>query len=421
MLDLLLVACAACQEAPKPRAPDAKVFDELIRKTNAMKAFVAEYHVRVPGDEHEKSIRIVYRAPGEMRIDIEDWMSLEMRDGVLEICGTAPGGSGSALTGRVAIGDMESEHRAKLREIVRAELPILAKDWEAGFDCGVILKLDVRPSRTDEKEDFQFQAGYDSRRTALLSWLEAWKSRDDVRYDGEDHLVVSTPRGARLSLSTKTGFIDSIEKELHGETFRFELASLDLDPKIDAKQFDLPPPPKDAKDASRALSSSLLESVFHSHRVALYQCIAAHVGDKSLPWDAETREHVRKILARFDENSFTAANAELIGHIREVVGQLGSAARERYKEVGTTDGEARGKLDAQYDAQRKSMAEQFEKQSRSMYSDMTISERTVPDAALRESLQEIDRRVFEETFAHVIADPLLELFDETISKAKAGG
>lgn len=413
------LAVALLQDGSKARAPDAALYDELIWKTNAMKAFVADYRVHLPGEEHEKSIRILYRAPGEMRIDIPEVVSFAVRDGVFDVSATPPGGE--AMTAHVPIGDFEHERRARLAEIVGAELPAAANEWEAGLDCGVILTLDVSPSRTDDKDDFQFQAGYDCRRTALLTWLESWKSRDDVRYDGEDHLTLATSRGARLRLSTRTGFIDRIEKEVHGEAFSFDLVSLDLDPKFDANAFDVPAAPKDARDASAPFSSKLQNSVIHAHRAAIFHYLSSHVDDKSLSWDSEARGHVRKILDRLYADCFAEQNAAELTTSRKAIEDLGSAARERYKKLSPSDAVARGTLDEQYEAQRKTIVAQFEKELRSLYSDMAISKRTVPDAALRDDLQEIDHGVFEEAFDRVIKDPLLEAFDEAISKAKVGG
>jgi len=161
--------------------------------------------------------------------------------------------------------------------------------------------------------------------------------------------------------------------------------------------------------------------VIHAHRAAIFQYVSLHVGDKSLSWDPETREHVRRILDRLYSDVFATLNADELASSRKAIEELGSAARERYKKLAPSDAVARGHLDEQYEARRKTIVDQSDKKLRSMYSDMAISERTVPDAALRSGLQEIDHQVFDETFDRTVQAPLLRAFDDAVSSAKAGG
>jgi hypothetical protein len=44
----------------------------------------------------------------------------------------------------------------------------------------------------------------------------------------------------------------------------------------------------------------------------------------------------------------------------------------------------------------------------------------VTDGALREDLGGIEKEAAEAAFAHVVQDPLLEAFDDEVSKAKGG-
>src|SRR4029077_12705367 len=98
------------------------------------------------------------------------------------------------------IGELSSERRTRLTEIVRAEFPALKGSWIADPTCGPTLELTVSASRTDDKEEFQFASSFDCPRAALLQWLEIWRTQSNVHYEDEDHLVLVTSRGTKMTL-----------------------------------------------------------------------------------------------------------------------------------------------------------------------------------------------------------------------------
>jgi len=414
------LAFALLQDAPKPRTPDAAVFDALIRKTNDLKAFVAEYKVKIPGEAKEGSIRLAFRAPGDLRIEmtVPSTFVLQLHDGVLEAAGSPSGESG--VTAHVPIEEFYRERREHLNEAVGASFPEAKKDWVVEPECGATLELEVSPSRTDEKENFQFQASYSCHRTALLGWLEFWKSQDDVRYDGDDHLALTTERGAKLKLSTKTGFVERIEKESKGETFYFQLDSLDLDPKFDAKAFALPPPEKNAQDASGPFSARMQHLITLDHRAEVFRCIARHVEDKSLAWNDDAKARARKVFERVHSDGIAGEAASLLEGTKRQLDKLGDLLRDQYAKLPKSDGAGRSELDAKVDAHRKELVDRFRKFLEARNASLSVSDRTVTDGALREDLGGIEKEAAEAAFAHVVQDPLLEAFDDEVSKAKGG-
>jgi hypothetical protein len=414
----LLLAAALSQDSPKPRVPDAALFDELIRKTNELQAFTAEYRVKVPGSDDVRPIRIAFRAPDDLRVEMEGSAVFQIHAGVLEMRAAPPGGSAS--TASVPIAELMSERRKRLTEVLHAEIPASKADWVADAACNLVLEMRVTTHEAAEKEDFTFGVKHACPRTALLGWLPDWRERSDLRYDGDGRIAATTAGGAELRLSAKTGFLESIVKEKNGDRMTFELASLDLAPKLDASRFALPEAAKDAVDATPFLAMQLNESISGDLRRDVLRNIVRHVADKTFEWPGG-RAHARKVLEALHADAFAAENEFVIADIRKRVERIGVAFRDRYASLAKSDAAGRGELDTNVEEQRTKLLDVLKKRLDKRLSGLELDERLTSDAALRSDLSALEKEAVETAFARTLHDPIVEAFDEQVAKAKAGG
>jgi hypothetical protein len=285
------------QDAAKAKAPDAALFDELIRKTNELRAFVAVYRVHAPGATEENggpTLRITFLAPDEMKLEFPGHLLTCVRMGIMEFRGESQ--DGKSMTAHVVLSESTMKRYHRFANLVCSELSASTSDWPTETDCGPELQMKFSPSEKVDEENFQFMVSYACSRTSVLGWLEAWKVRTDARIENGDHIVFTTPKGCVVTLSTRTGFVESIRKRKSEGVISFELESLDLDPNLKAASFDLPAPAADAVDSSEQFSRQWHNAITQSQRWKLFKWISGHVSDGKMEWNADARVHVRKVL-----------------------------------------------------------------------------------------------------------------------------
>jgi hypothetical protein len=418
VIGAVLLSLVLVQDPQQSRVPDAALFDDLIRRTNELKAFSAEYRVRVPDTTDVITIRIRYRSPGEMWIAMSMGTVMSIRDGVMDFCASPP--TGSAATARIPIGDWFRERRSRVTGTLYTELPQAKRDWPAEVDCGVSLQLKVSPSRTDETENLEFQASCLCPRTALLSWLEIWKKEDGVRFEGDDHLVWTTERGSRLQLSTRTGFLDRIEKQKANGKVVFELKTLDLDPKFDDESFALPEPPPGAEDASAGFGAQMQGIITQSIRAEYYRWIARHVLDQTLEWSPETQLHSRRVFELLHADGINSENEPWISKTKKWIEGLGPYFRDSYARAAAEGEQSRGQVEEKVQEARDKINATLEQMLRSRTAQIDCPETVVSDDGLRSSLLDLEKQAVEHALENFVREPLLEAFDDQVNRAKAG-
>jgi hypothetical protein len=419
MLIPILLACALAQDAPQTKVPDAALFDELIRKTNELKAFVAVYRMRSSDQEEEGSIRITFRAPDEMMCEFVGVGVFCGREGSLEVRMSPP--QGKSMVASVPFAEQSNERWSRFTTVMRAEFPTGSSDWPANMSYGTQVGMSITPLGEGTKEEFQFSVQYGIPRTAVLEWLERFKAWTGTRSEDDEHVVFRTSRGADVSLSKRTGFIDSIHKKSQDGELSFELKTLDLDPKLDDHAFDLPHAPVDASDVSAEFAAQMQQVTTIGLRRAVFAWISRLVTDGKMEWNAEVRTHVRKALEALHSDAINTENEPWISETKKWIESTGNWMRERYVDWAKADEAARGELEAKTQEARTRLFNRLQALLKSRAANLEIQATLVPDATLRSSLLDLERNALEAALEHSLQGPLLESFDAQVQRAKSGG
>ena len=215
--------------------------------------------------------------------------------------------------------------------------------------------------------------------------------------------------------------METIEKEKKGGLSSFRLEHLDLDPKFDEKSFELPSPPEGAEDVSAAMSALTDPGVTQTLRSGLYTWIGRHVADESIPWDSENRAHVRRVLENFHADRIGRQSEAKITALRQQIEELGTHLRDRFARLAGSEGGERDELEAMIEKRRENLFDSLQERIGTLSSELGIEEQAVPDEELRSSLLEIEREAVRTAFERAVQDPLIELFDDQIEKARSGG
>lgn len=418
VLALNLAVSRGAQEVAPEKRPDPSLFDGLIQKTNDLEAFVAIYRIRIQGAEREKRMQIAYRAPGELRLEMGDIGTFQIRNGIMEVRSFPPGGSETFA--RSPVNALMSERRDRLIEALRTELPISKQDWPNVPDCGVSLSLEITPGESEDREDFHFQGMYTCPRRALLGWLGAWRTRTDLRFESDDHFVLRTAAGATLRVSTTTGFIDTVERVRDGETFGFKLESFDRHPRFSAESFEPLTAAEGAKDVSDALSAQMQTWATQSMRSELLVWLSRHIADKSIAWEVDERLRVRRVLECLYQGALAAEHGTVVTPLKKQMESLATYLRERYTRLADTDSEERDRLDALIDERREQLFNAIRSLFDNLDAKLSIDERIVPDAEVRNALSEVEHEALAVAFERAEQNPLMDWFDEQVKRARSG-
>jgi hypothetical protein len=399
------LACALAQGAPEAKDPDAALFDALIQMTDDLQSFVAVYRVHVAKQADDFSIRITFRAPGEMRCDMAGKAEMCLRDGTLEA--RTSSSDGKPMVASVPFAEQASERWSRLTDVLHQEFAAAASDWPTAMSYGPQVAMNIAPDGQGLKENFQFNVQYAFPRKAVLGWLEAFKDWSGTKTEDEEHIVFRTSRGSEVSLSKRTGFIDSIRKRNEDGDSSFVLEKLELDPKLDEHSFELSAAAADATDASDAISAQLQRATTHESRRELFAWIARHVSDGKIEWNAEARAHIGKVLQAIHSDAITLENEPWIAETKQWIESSGSWMR--------------GEFEAKAQEARKNLFDRLQALLKTRLANLEIQPTTVPDATLRASLLDLERSSIEAALEHSVQDPMLEAFDAQVQRAKSGG
>jgi hypothetical protein len=325
------------------------------------------------------------------------------------------------MVASVPFAEQSQERWRRFTAVLRAEFGKAADDWPATMSYGPEVDMKILPDGGGTKENFQFQVDYVASRTAVLGWLESFKRWSGTRSEDDDHIVFRSARGAEISLSKRTGFIDSIRKQKENGVSSIDLESLDLDPKLDDHSFDLPKRSPEASDGSAQISATMEQVSTLALRKELFSWISLHVSDGKIGWNADARAHVRAALAALHSDGITLEREPWISDTRKWIESTGGWLREHYAALAKSDDATRGELEARARGFRDKLFDSLQRILKARVSGLEIRAAFVPDATLRSSLLELEQASVEVAFEHSLQNPLLEAFDAQVERAKSGG
>jgi len=414
LIHALLSVLALGQGTPAAKPPDPALLDELAGRTNALPAFVAEYQARAAGQEEPTSVRILYRAPDHAKIVFGEEAIYRIHGGFLDVRAKRPGEAPTAA--RVEIEKPIRERFEHLATAMRAEFPAAADSWKSGGKPGVRFDLSL------SGKSLQFAASYHFPSTVLLGWLRDLAQEPATSAEG-DRLVFAEPAGAadtKITLSTKTGFVEKVGMGRAGSASSFELAALDLAPELDDAAFDLPPRPADALDASASFSERLHQVQTQNLRRDVYASIARLVTAKKLAWDIAARSHLARVLEVVHADAWMLENEVWVGEMRRRMDEFSGWLGVRLRDPALSDAPSRKKLEEAVAAWRDNLSASAAAGLEPRLAELAIGSDVTDDASLRKDFAEIERAAVEKTLQSALVEPLLRDFEAKIEQARLG-
>ncbi len=405
---LLLSACLLPQ--------GAKPLDELIARTNALERFVAVYRVSRPEDAEKIQLRMQYLAPDNLRLELSDTTVICLRAGVMDLRSAVPGSPPSFI--HVPMAEMASERSLALAAVVHTEFPALAAVWPADADCGGQFQLNLSKTPDGTRENVDLSVSYLCPRKSLLGWLESLPAAAAGAPQDGEHTGFPTPAGGTVTLSTRSGFVESVRKKDESGEPSFRLESLDFEPKLAAETFTVPPPSADAVDGSADFGARWQETLTSMWSRRLVGWLSARVSEGKLEWNADARVHARKTMGALFSDGIALESQPWMAATRDRVEKFGTWLAERHAALAPADKAAREQLEATVRDARAKLAEILGQMVENRVAGLGISEDDVHDAELRQSLLELEQGAFRGAFAKALQEPALASFDERIERAK---
>ena len=421
MFIAMYLACALAQGVPEAKtAPDAALFDELIRKTNGLHSFVANYRIRPAGQEETGEIRIVYSAPDRAKIEMQTGQRSTVRvmDGFADL--RAVSKSGEPVYAHVPVLGSMRERYDQLTGSIRAELPDIADRWLSGGEAGLWFGMKTTPGAGASEGKFSFTFGYEYPHDSLLLWLGQLAKRTDGRLEGSDHIVFEDPDGTKLTLSSVTGFIERIEKKKKEGVSSIELVELVTDREVDAIALDLSPPDASATDVSGDFAAQIEQVWTCRLRMSLFRWIAKVVREKGMEWTPEARANVGTVLQELHADALGKEYGAWIAAARKNNEKWEAWVRDRMSRLPVGDSSDRSEIEGKVRDRRERLEESFAHEVESRRSGLGIEVSTVPDDDLRKSLTDLEELAARAAYEEVVREPVLRDFEDRVKNALGG-
>jgi hypothetical protein len=331
MIAPFALACVLSQDS-KAKAPDAAVYDALVRKIDELKSFVAVYKRTSSNNDKVETIRIAYRAPNEVQFNgMGTRMTAEK--GELTVLTSPPGGKG--FWARAPAEVLQERRSRALTEAIAAEFAKDLASWAPTLDCGPFLQFKISTIDGGKHDQLGFTMTYDCPREPLFGWIETFKESSDVTPGSDaDHLVMKTPRGSEVTLSTLTGFVEKMSQKDDRGAQSIVLETLDLHPKFEDSAFASDQQPDGMEDQSGALGSKIGRGVTHLLEQQFAAWLSTRVSSGMFRWDADAREHARRVLEALFSESIASDNEAWQSVTKAWIGTFGESLRQKYHDAG---------------------------------------------------------------------------------------
>lgn len=416
MIASLVLACSILQSRSQGKPPDPALIDELIRKTNDLRGFLAEY--KASDDSESHTIRIAYRAPDEFRFEMEGMM-LAGRGGVVDVRLAAP--DAKPAWARVSMAEKSEERARALSEAIETEFGAGAASWKLSAECGPLLEMRLKPIDGGQRDQFDVSMSYLCPRGPVLGWLETIQRSTHWTAEGDDHLVLRSPRGSEISVSGRTGFVEWMRRKDERGSASVELASLDLAPKFEHGEFELPEPAPEAQDVSEAFGRQSGQVLTVAFGKKAYDWIAEQVAAGKLGWDAGAREHTRRVVNALLAVEIASDSRRWTDNTRTWIEGLGKWIGECRRAASSGGAALPDEVEARIHESREKMLETIRSAEGSRLNGSLLVSDKVSDSKLRKDLEDIADEAWTKTFARIVHDPLVNAFDDTVERAKSGG
>ena len=408
---MIALVLALLQGTAAPKPPDPALLADLVARTNAVQAFVAEYRARAAGQEEPTVVRVLYGAPDRALIRFGTETTYRIHGGFLDVLGTRPGQP--PIAAHVALDQPMRERLARLAAAMRTRFPAAAESWKDAGTAGVRFDLSVRETA------LELTASYVRPSTGLLGWLEELASAPCSPADG-GRLVFDRGAGTRFTLSTATGFVEKVETGAAGGGSAFELAALDLEPALGDDAFALPPRPADALDASASFAERVQQVQTKKHRRDVLTGVARLVAAKELAWDDAAKANLAAVLEVLHADAWMLENEVWASEMRRRMDEFSAWLGERLRDPALSDAASRAKLEESVAEWRKSLPLSAAAGLEQRLSELAVDSDMTPDVKLAQDFAAIERAAVEKTLGTGLVEPLLREFEAKIAQARLG-
>jgi len=421
---LLLATLVATPQDPLHAPTMLERIDSLIVKSNAYKGFVARYR-GFDADEHDLTVRIAYRSPSELVIDVEGKNSRLMYRvhgnayDKLEITGDSEAAKGSiedwnpvGRYARCARGLFEREFPGSLRA---DDLP----------DLGTLI-IQMEPSPSGLGWRLNFAGGTADR--PRLGWLREAHGHPELLSPGRDgakEIVFSPSEGLRMVISTESGFVIRCEKQTtEGPRIGMDLVSVETASWPADSEFELPAVGAGVRDCSDDLRVETDDRGFLVSRVNLFSTLARALDDGRLKWTDDTPARIELVLLGLHKMHSASFMAGAVAIVHGLVDKKATSFRDWLKQVDLTD----GKTLAQATEWVRTARELMEKQLQTLRDEYAADEPVAGScmqplsgackvrASLYEELATIEKRIQPKLYTEGVIEPALAEFDEKVGK-----
>jgi len=409
----LLVTGLVVSPVHQERATESvrEVLEQLVERTNGIGAFVAEYLVHSPTQETDQRLTLAYQAPARALIRIrgdEEVFTCRFQDGTIDLRMTPP--DGKSAFAHVSASQLNARS-SDLAAAIRSGLSAISKEWVESYDVLPKFDLQMGPGTSSEAKSISFRLGYESERGALFGWLKSLEKQGSGQQETADRLAFVSD-GTRLVLSTKTGFVERIERPKEAGLGFLNLETLDVEPSFEESDFDIRPSSPGAEDLSKKFLFEMRGHLTTARRTQVFRRVQSAIDDQTLVWGHETQGGLNNVLVIVHSDELAVRLDDWIVHCRKNIDEFSDWLANALRAPGGTEGASRDELKRAVEERKQLMKTKFDAATEKYRSAFEIPSSAVRDTALRDEFQEIEAAAVGEAFTRVVTDPLNAYFDE---------
>jgi hypothetical protein len=416
-----LIASGAHEPRDSGAVGDADVrrqLDDLIEKTNALDAFVAEYELE--SSQGTQSLRLQLRDSTNARMEMlhdGEMAHMVIVDGVLAVRMPGDASREGSRSWSVDVESIWAAWRDQLDDALSANWKEVggSSAWaEARSGCRPFFVLRAADGREGKGGNvgLDIQIGFASMRAPRFSWLHNFRDHaDEIRSDG-DSMQIEEEKST-TTISAATGFVTSIQ--MVGEQGRAELRLVRLlrDDEVEVDPIELPA----GERATNPEAEALMEVFGMSAAVDdLLHFVQESEGDARMEWNDETRGKLRLALRAYSGRTIERAASNYLTATRERIDEMVTNLRDWEREKvdsGTDPAIARADARRSIADRRGELVERLDKQ-RETTLDRLLHRSSGPEHALRAQLIGIEREAGLGAWEDVASGPILAYFDEQL-------
>lgn len=415
---MTLVVCIAASLAPRANASADQAgrerLEALIRSTDALRSFVAEYSLSKPGEEPQ-SMRIVYAAPGRGMIVSPGKMYFRLMDGFVDLR-QLDDAKGSSFAHFEFARANEARYR-RFEDVLRAQFSALADKEFTPTACGPVLGLRIaQPGEihSGEERTAEFQFSFQCPGDERLRWLRDFQQRADGKSIDADHLQFDAANGAAVVLSLRTGFVESVVRDVAAGRVEIRLKELELDQELDGAAFELPVPGTGWTDLSTAMARGMHVGQTLRLRQVVMSSLGRLVEKGALVWDETQAGHLEALLTALHSDSLALEREAWIADVRRSIDEYAAWLEAAFERAPEAAPEASARLERDAIEWRQKLAENV-RSARTRYVEGCAAS-SAPKSEFEQSFRACERKAADLAFGTVVEKPMLEHFDEQVAR-----